>query len=651
MKYKSFSILFLAVSLVFGHITFSDGENNTQSGSASWWMQNMPEAAILNDVSSVQSDIYELAYSEHRFADLENTFLESRQLLGKNREELEAYIAKIETMQADIESNIEKSTAEKQQLEANISTLEKEIILMKERQEETKKYIRKIFVDNYTASSGEKTDVSLYGTLFQRTFGSHISEQDALGILQDSASQLLERQEAIESELAELSKSVETKIRAKEQILSRLENYREELTDTQDMKKEVLSETIAEQSIQRKIEKVAIKKQTISVKIEEKFAEYEKTLQSKVTQYNCETRWTAVCVWLRWYIQAEKDLLTNKIITNTWSWPTSPDKWFWYHFRDQKYYTVMNQHHTGLDIIVAPGMPIRTMANGYIVMKQNPSGNFAWIVIVKHPGWLMSMYIGVVPGNNALFSVVKTGDIIATSREYWEHSGKNNVHIELYENGAQIDPLEKIDMSTLAASAVPARYGWKYIDDLRNTQNTPSVSALKKQIGFFHLEWENEAERQQSLLDKYASSDFWDRNVWVEESIAESIDPTFVLCVGLAESTLGKNLTTDGNIGNVGNTDSGARRDYDGPRDGIRAISSVVNNRYLGKYTTIDQLSGWWNPIGPIYASSQTNWHENIVKCMSAIKGKYVGNKAAFRLSRAALLIYEREWFTQKQGS
>lgn len=45
------------------------------------------------------------------------------------------------------------------------------------------------------------------------------------------------------------------------------------------MKKEVLSQTIEEQSLQRKIEKVAIKKQTITVKIEEKFAEYEKTLQ------------------------------------------------------------------------------------------------------------------------------------------------------------------------------------------------------------------------------------------------------------------------------------------------------------------------------------------------------------------------------------
>lgn len=34
----------------------------------------------------------------------------------------------------------------------------------------------------------------------------------------------------------------------------------------------------------------------------------------------------------------------------------------------------------------------------------------------------MSMYIGVIPGNNAVFSQVKTGDIIATSREYLEHS-------------------------------------------------------------------------------------------------------------------------------------------------------------------------------------------------------------------------------------
>ncbi len=100
----------------------------------------------------------------------------------------------------------------------------------------------------------------------------------------------------------------------------------------------------------------------------------------------------------------------------------------------------------------------------------------------------MSMYIGVNPGSNALFSQVNIGDIIATSREYLEHSGKNNVHIELYQNGVQIDPLEKIDIATIPANIVPARYGWKYIDDLKNNQNNPSVVTLKKQIGFFYLE-------------------------------------------------------------------------------------------------------------------------------------------------------------------
>lgn len=54
------------------------------------------------------------------------------------------------------------------------------------------------------------------------------------------------------------------------------------------------------------------------------------------------------------------------------------------------------------------------------------------------------------------------------------------------------------------------------------------------------------------------------------------------MCVGFAESTLGKNLTTSGNIGNVGNTDSGDRRDYNDPRSGIRAIAAVVNNTWLG---------------------------------------------------------------------
>lgn len=184
-------------------------------------------------------------------------------------------------------------------------------------------------------------------------------------------------------------------------------------------------------------------------------------------------------------------------------------------------------------------------------MKQNPNVNFPGIVIIKHPAGFMSMYVGVVPGDVALFSRVKAGDIIATSRDYMEHSGKNNFHLELYENGILVDPLEKLDLGELSTTIVPARYGWKYIDDQRKIKKDADIPSLQKSIGFFYLAGESESERQEKLLTTYASKDFQDLTLWVEESIAESIDPTFVLCVGLAESTLGKNLTTDGNIGNV----------------------------------------------------------------------------------------------------
>lgn len=86
---------------------------------------------------------------------------------------------------------------------------------------------------------------------------------------------------------------------------------------------------------------------------------------------------------------------------------------------------------------------------------------------------------------------------------------------------------------------------------MQKNKKSVDINALQKTIGFFYIPGESEAERQKKLLSTYASNDFQNRNIWVEESLPESVDPTFVMCVGFAESTLGQNLTTDGNIGNV----------------------------------------------------------------------------------------------------
>lgn len=204
MKYKYFSILFLAVLIGLGHITFSDSNSAANGASETWWMKNMPEASIIIDINSVQQDLSELSYSEQRFADMEATFRESRNLLSHNREELESYVAKIEKMQKDIEDNIRGSSEQKKQLEEEVALGQTELQYLRKRQEETKAYIRKMLVDEYKLHIEETADKSMYGLLFEKAFGTRISEKDTINSLENSATQLLSRQKSIEEELEKL---------------------------------------------------------------------------------------------------------------------------------------------------------------------------------------------------------------------------------------------------------------------------------------------------------------------------------------------------------------------------------------------------------------------------------------------------------------
>ncbi len=112
-----------------------------------------------------------------------------------------------------------------------------------------------------------------------------------------------------------------------------------------------------------------------------------------------------------------------------------------------------------------------------------------------------------------------------------EHSDKNNLHIEMYLRGILVDPLEQMGLETADPKVIPGRYGWKYIDDLKKSKKEVDVAALQKIIGFFYIPGETEIERQKNMIDKYAGTAFRDQKMWIEESINESVDPSFVLCV------------------------------------------------------------------------------------------------------------------------
>ena len=55
--------------------------------------------------------------------------------------------------------------------------------------------------------------------------------------------------------------------------------------------------------------------------------------------------------------------------------------------------------------------------------------------------------------------------------------------------------------------------------------------------------------------------------MWVDTALEADIDPSFMMCIGLAETTLGNHLKTAYNIGNIGNTDSGGTYSFNSAQE------------------------------------------------------------------------------------
>lgn len=83
--------------------------------------------------------------------------------------------------------------------------------------------------------------------------------------------------------------------------------------------------------------------------------------------------------------------------------------------------------------------------------------------------------------------------------------------------------------------------------------------------------------------------------MWVDSALENKIDPSFLMCVGLAETTLGNHLKTAYNIGNIGNTDSGSVYVFDSPTEGLDWMGKTFNNKFLSQYSRVSDLSRWGN--------------------------------------------------------
>lgn len=92
--------------------------------------------------------------------------------------------------------------------------------------------------------------------------------------------------------------------------------------------------------------------------------------------------------------------------------------------------------------------------------------------------------------------------------------------------------------------------------------------------------------------------------------------PYFIMAIAVADSSLGKNLTNNCNLGNTGHCDSCSKgNQYRSYKASVNSISQTVSNKYLGHHTKSCQFAGYMRSTcpasGKFYASGQ-NWGRNV---------------------------------------
>lgn len=335
--------------------------------------------------------------------------------------------------------------------------------------------------------------------------------------------------------------------------------------------------------------------------------------------------------------------------TNVLAWPVNPSKGISAYYLDEDYEKDYWIEHNSIDIITDQWTDIVAPADWYVLYIQEPnSPNYSYLAL-KHANWFVTVYWHLSNVLVQKYDFVKAWEVFAeTGGEYWTNwawylTTWPHLHLEVFKDENYRDPLDFLDISVLNFDNLPEKYRFKFYADYKERTWKEYDKKIESWSTVFKLDWDTEIERQKSLLNKYARSDFANWDMWVEWALEWDIDPTFIMCIWLAESSLWRALKSSYNVWNIWNDDSWNTWQFDNPSQGIYWIWKTLNNKYFSHINNIWRLSWawrkaiWWPECSienPCYATDTNHWHNNIIKCMSFIKWRYVANDYKFRLGQ-----------------
>lgn len=104
------------------------------------------------------------------------------------------------------------------------------------------------------------------------------------------------------------------------------------------------------------------------------------------------------------------------------------------------------EKHFAIDIATAQNTPVKAVAEGTIIFAEW-TAETGYVVLIKHPGNLISVYKHNASLSVAQGDLVKAGEVVAQSGNTGEFTTGPHLHFELWSNGYPINPLNFIDFN------------------------------------------------------------------------------------------------------------------------------------------------------------------------------------------------------------
>ncbi len=333
-----------------------------------------------------------------------------------------------------------------------------------------------------------------------------------------------------------------------------------------------------------------------------------------------------------WYQDFLKTNDSREQRPNFMGWPILPVTSIMTNFGDDVIVWDQQEVSTSIQLPANQGQEIFAPADAYVYYVQDQDGiGINWMLLMHKNGYI-SVFTNVQKVIAQQWTVVKRWEIIGLvgwqpgTRWAWWFSNTSHLSMSIFRDEKALDPLSVLDLSIFwSKTQVPEAFSAKYDNDNKVRNSVIDLSNITFVAG------DTIDEKRNNFLAKFAKAPYNDLTMWETAAAGTNIDVDLGMCIGYAETSLGRHFASSNNIGNVGNNDRGDRVDKDSPLAGARSIYMTLNNWYLWGYHTIYELSGYGNKDGAIYASSEYNWQKNVSRCLSTIKWYIVPEDYPFR--------------------